>query len=371
MVLVALMWVCYPRLKRGHTPGVVTTLNYLKQGVVAVLILGVGVLSARGGFQMKPLRIITAATYTSAQNVALVLNSPFTIMQTMKKKEISGKIYFQDKADLLALYNPEQHFDSASARWSKPNVVIFILESFSSEYTGFFGSNGGYTPFLDSIAAHSWAFQNAYANGKRSIEAVPSILASIPALIDDPYITTRYGSDRINTLPEFLREMGYNTSFFHGGHNGTMGFDAFAAAAGIEKYYGKNEYTGPNAEDGGWGIYDEEFLQYFSKELTSFKQPFLPPYLRFRHIIPTRFRQSMRVFFQRVSCQYYRLLLMPIIPSVAFLKQQRKQVGTPIRSLFFRPIILLNLWANTMAIRLETMIFQLFLLPGRYHFSRH
>jgi len=274
MVLVALMWVCYPRLKRGHTPGVVTTLNYLKQGVVAVLILGVGVLSARGGFQMKPLRIITAATYTSAQNVALVLNSPFTIMQTMKKKEISGKIYFQDKADLLALYNPEQHFDSASARWSKPNVVIFILESFSSEYTGFFGSNGGYTPFLDSIAAHSWAFQNAYANGKRSIEAVPSILASIPPLIDDPYITTRYGSDRINTLPEFLREMGYNTSFFHGGHNGTMGFDAFAAAAGIEKYYGKNEYTGPNAEDGGWGIYDEEFLQYFSKELTSFKQPF-------------------------------------------------------------------------------------------------
>jgi len=274
IALVFLLWILYPRAKRKHTPGVVTSISYIWQTVLALIIMGLGVLSARGGLQMKPLRIITAATYTSAQNVALVLNSPFTILQTLKKKEISGRIYFKNKADILSYYNPVQQFDTTSARWKKPNVVIFILESFSSEYTGFFGAEGDYTPFLDSIAAHSWAFQNAYANGKRSIEAVPSILASIPALMDDPFITTRYGSNRINTLPEFLGEMGYNSSFFHGGHNGTMGFDTFAADAGIQKYYGKNEYTGPDAEDGGWGIYDEEFLQYFSKMLTTFKQPF-------------------------------------------------------------------------------------------------
>ncbi len=38
--------------------------------------------------------------------------------------------------------------------------------------------------------------------------------------------------------------------------------------------YGKNEYEGPESFDGRWGIFDEEFLQYFSQKLTSFKQPF-------------------------------------------------------------------------------------------------
>uniref|UniRef100_UPI004047B623 LTA synthase family protein n=1 Tax=Flavobacterium sp. TaxID=239 RepID=UPI004047B623 len=36
----------------------------------------------------------------------------------------------------------------------------------------------------------------------------------------------------------------------------------------------KNEYVGPEAFDGRWGIFDEEFMQYFSGKMTEFKQPF-------------------------------------------------------------------------------------------------
>lgn len=277
VITVGGLWFLYPKANPNKS-------NQLKrfsfkywalQFVAAIVILCLTVVGGRGGLQMKPLRIITATTYTSAQNAALVLNSPFTILKTLNSKEISGKKYFSTSNELLAHFDHRIQPDTLSlARWDRPNVVVIILESFSSEYTGFFGGGKSYTPFLDSLAAQSWSFQNAYANGKRSIEAMPSILASLPALTDDAFITTRYGSNRINSLPSLLSEMGYSSSFFHGGHNGTMGFDSFAGAAGIRQYYGKNEYKGPAAEDGGWGIYDEEFLQFFAEKLSTFQQPF-------------------------------------------------------------------------------------------------
>ena len=276
-ITVAGLWLLYPKMKAAKCSNAAgfRLKTFCAQLLCAAVILGLGVVAGRGGLQMKPLRIITATTYTTSQNSALVLNTPFTILKTLKKKEISGKKYFTSPEEVLAHFNNRQQPNSSvAARWSKPNVVIIILESFSSEYTGFFGGGKSYTPFLDSLAGQGWSFQNAYANGKRSIEAMPSILASLPALTDDAFITTRYGSNRINSLPGLLAEMGYSTSFFHGGHNGTMGFDSFAGAAGIKQYFGKNEYTGPSAEDGGWGIYDEEFLQFFAGKLATFKQPF-------------------------------------------------------------------------------------------------
>lgn len=276
-VVVASLWFFYPTLRlKGKTGQAALTLKQVAvQVVCSTFILGLAVVAGRGGLQMKPIRIITATTYTSAQNAALVLNSPFTILKTLKEKEISGKKYFTSDEQVAAYFTNIVVPDStAVGRWKTPNVVVIILESFSSEYTGFFGGNKSYTPFLDSLAQAGWSFKNAYANGKRSIEAVPSILASLPALTDDAFITTRYGSNEINSLPGILLKSGYSTSFFHGGYNGTMGFDSFAGAAEIQKYYGRNEYVGPSAEDGGWGIYDEEFLHFFADKLTSFKEPF-------------------------------------------------------------------------------------------------
>jgi phosphoglycerol transferase MdoB-like AlkP superfamily enzyme len=103
---------------------------------------------------------------------------------------------------------------------------------------------------------------------------MPSIIAGLPALTDDIYITSQYSSNKINSIASILSEEGYYTAFFHGGKNGTMGFDQFANVAGIENYYGMNEYHIESNEFGKWGIFDEEYLQYFSKTMSSFKEPF-------------------------------------------------------------------------------------------------
>ena len=131
-------------------------------------------------------------------------------------------------------------------------------------------------------------FTNAYANGLKSIEALPAITASVPTLMTNPFITSNYAQNKFESLASILNDEGYNTSFFHGGLRGTMGFYSFSRKAGFTEYYGMEEYNNNADFDGSWGVFDAPFMQYFSKELNAKKEPFFstffslsshPPYV--------------------------------------------------------------------------------------------
>jgi uncharacterized sulfatase len=158
---------------------------------------------------------------------------------------------------------------------STKNIVLIIVESLGKEYVGFYNHQKGFTPFLDSLMQYSLVYTHAYANGKRSIEGIPSIIASMPSLMNNDYNNSIYQSNRLRGIGDYLKEVGYDASFYHGGKNGTMSFDNFIAITNSGKYFGMNEY--PNQEkdfDGNWGIYDEPYLHYFANELNQKKQPF-------------------------------------------------------------------------------------------------
>jgi len=246
--------------------------QYAIHFIVFLFLMGLGLLGGRGGFQLKPLRVIHATKYTPAKNVALILNTPFTIMKSIDAEAFQPKKYFS-KTELDTIYSPVISFNH-KVNGHNQNIVLIILESFSREYIGALNNGFGYTPFLDSLIQESLVFTHAFANGKRSIEAMPSIIAGLPALTDDAYITSKFSVNKINAIPNTLKKLGYYSAFFHGGKNGTMGFDQFANVAGFDDYFGMDEYPDKNDYDGNWGIYDEPYLQYFGKKMTEFKQPF-------------------------------------------------------------------------------------------------
>lgn len=243
-----------------------------KRIALHLVFIGLIVIGFRGGIQLKPLGIISAGQINSVKAAPLALNTPFTIIKTIGKKELGELQYFSpEKA--LQIFSPIHHYNSAHP-FSDLNVVVIILESFSKEYTGLNKGAPSYTPFLDSLSAHSLYFTDAYANGKRSIDGIPAVLASIPSLSEDAFITSPYSTNTFDNLASLLRRKNYSTAFFHGGNNGTMGFDHFIRNAGFEKYYGRNEYNNDADFDGTWGIYDEEFLQFTAQKINEMRIPF-------------------------------------------------------------------------------------------------
>lgn len=237
----------------------------------------------RGGWTAgtRPITLSNAAAYISKpEHRAIVLNTPFALIRTIGKVVLEQKKYFsQSQAE--AIFPTEQTTNPRSAFFAKfknRNVVIIIWESFAREWVG--GLNRdiagykGYTPFIDSLLPKSYVFKNAFANGRKSIDAIPSVIASIPAL-ETPFILSNYSGNKINSLASLLKKEGYYSAFFHGAPNGSMGFDAFAKQAGFDAYFGMSEYGNDNDFDGHWGIWDEPFLQFMANKVTELPQPFL------------------------------------------------------------------------------------------------
>jgi phosphoglycerol transferase MdoB-like AlkP superfamily enzyme len=226
----------------------------------------------RGGIQYKPIGIMTAAQHTSAQLVPLVLNTPFTVIRTLGKVILEDPEYFSE-AESKKYFNKEHHYRK-NEPFKPLNIVFIILESFSSEYIGGFNNGKGYTPVLDSLMQHSLVYTNTYANAKKSIDGIPAIIAAMPTLMPGSYITSPYNGNKLNSIGGILKNKAYSSGFFHGGNNGTMGFDNFALITGFDKYYGRNEY-GNGDYDGNWGVFDEPFYYFFADNLNKMKEPFV------------------------------------------------------------------------------------------------
>lgn len=240
--------------------------------VLALLVIGV-----RGGLQKKPMTIVNAHVFAAPILNNLVLNSTFTFMKSYGAPTVSHEIYFSDRNEMLSHLNGFIKGPSLleGYRMTKPqNVVVIILESFSLEYMGEVNGGKGFTPFLDSLADKSLFFKNGFANARRSIEGVAAVTAGIPAMMNEPFISSHFSSNYFVGLGSVLTAQKYPTSFFHGGGNGTMYFDSFAKSAGFENYYGSNEYPDQRDNDGTWGIFDEPFLQFMKTKLDGMKQPF-------------------------------------------------------------------------------------------------
>jgi len=246
--------------------------------VVVYMFLFVG--GARGGFipTIRPITLSNAMAYTVKPiETGLILNTPFSIYRTLTQPSYPRYNFFE--ADELAqLYTPI-HYPNDTLAFTPKNVVILIVESLSKEYIGSLnrdldgGNYKGYTPFLDSLIGESYTFANSFSNGLKSIDAMPSVLASVPS-IPNPFVLSIYSNNEIKGLASHLADKGYDCSFFHGAPNGSMGFDAIANNTGFQHYYGKTEYNNDDDVDGNWGIWDEPFLQYMARSLEAKKEPF-------------------------------------------------------------------------------------------------
>ena len=275
------LWIwMYKKIKITHHTEKPSFAYFLYSIVSFLLITTLCIGGIRGDFKKstRPINILDGSRYTKNSGQAdVVLNTPFAIIRTWNTNTFK-KVNLVSKTQIDSLLLPIKQYKNNPP--TKPNIVIFIIESFAREYNGAFNKGTkipdyeGYTPFVDSLSQHSLIFTNAYANGWKSIHGMSSVIAGIPSF-KDAFTSSPYPKQKIESLVSTLRSRGYDTSFFHGAPNGSMGFLGFGNILGYDHYYGKTEYNNDADFDGVWGIWDEPFFQYFNKTLSQKKQPFM------------------------------------------------------------------------------------------------
>ena len=265
---------------------------YLMQAVLLLIYVPLCVAGMRGGFTtaVRPITISNANQYVNHPNeAAIVLNTPFSIIRTLGKKTFHDPGYYPQSV-LDKMYSPVHNAAADTTTQAevrrKKNVVVLIVESFGREYIGGYnrdldgGKYKGYAPFVDKLLEQSLSFENTFANGRKSIDGMPSVLSSIPHFVE-PFFLTSASLNDVSGLAGELARCGYETAFFHGAQNGSMGFEAFSRTTGYKKYYGRTEFCedkrfrGDADFDGTWAIWDEPFMQFYALKMSEMKEPFV------------------------------------------------------------------------------------------------
>ncbi len=310
IALVFILWRCYtrPRLEvyrfGSH--------YYISQAIALLVMIPLAIVGIRGSVTAgtRPITISNANQFVNRPvESSVVLNTPFSMIRSIGKKAFVTPDYMP-AGQMEAIYSPVHgHPVTDELSHKGKNVVILIVESMGKEYIGALnrdldgGQYRGYMPFVDSLVEKSLTFKYSYANGRISMDAMPSILSGLPMMVESIFLTPASLND-VDGISSILGREGYGTAFFHGGHNISMGFSAYAHSIGYKDYYGLDEYCqspkygGMDDFDGKWAIWDEPFLQFTLDKIGQMSQPFLATVFtassHHPYNVPEQYRDSLK-----------------------------------------------------------------------------
>ena len=255
----------------------------------ALLIAALSVLFIRGGVQRRPLN--WGAAFFSVDNFInqTALNGVYNLFQETqifleeRALNVHEKLYFKTPQEALAAvaktenYAAEERLDSNTAlaipSGTRPNVVIFFMESFAAKYVGALGAKPSLTPNFDKLTKEGVFFTSFYGNGTRTSRGLAAGLNSFPPMAGVNISKKIEAQQKIPNVASYLGANGYDTMFFYGGDRHFEDMSGFALNNGFKIFYDCADYTNLRYHN-PIGVYDEELFENIDRILRAKTQPF-------------------------------------------------------------------------------------------------
>lgn len=286
IILLGYLWFkFFGKYKSSSYKGIVNDLVYF------ILLIGVVVISIRGGFQLKPLRESYAFRSDNIALGHLSLNAVFTTLRTLNRGDIQSynfipmneaiksmrdllqspnEIYLDEEYPLMRQSLPE------TKHQNKLNVVIIVMESWPGNFAELETIKPFPMPEFRKLMNKGIYFSNFFAAGQRTIQGMQAVVGSIPNVVYDDILGSPIEQNFLRPLGVILKESGYSTIFLHGARSGSMGFEAFSKLAGFDTYISKSDFDLKKVKDDGtWGIFDHFVFERSNQEFNKIKKPFL------------------------------------------------------------------------------------------------
>ena len=333
-VMVAALWRGFKIIKYQQATIKNNLAYYTSQAALLLVAAVVAVVLIRGNAikGTYPISPSEATKYARPELISLVQSNPFMLVRTIGSKDKLEIPKYMDDNVADSIFNPIQTVQNSSMLGErKPNIVMIILESFGTAHIKSLSEvypkeRVSQTPFLDSLINHGFVFTNTYQTGRRSIDAMPSIWASLPSFKLQFLSFPHAASSAIHGLPDALSEMGYSSAFLHGGSNRSMNFQSFGLQCGVSEFWFREDYEkefGTKGFDNHWGIFDHVFLPYAADKISTLKEPFFATVFTLSshhpYVIPDEFKgkfpkgtteidetiaysdHALKIFFEQIS----------------------------------------------------------------------
>jgi len=155
----------------------------------------------------------------------------------------------------------------------KPNIILIILESFTSKIVEPLGGMPGITPELNALTKEGILFKNFYASGDRTDKGLVSLLSSYPAQPRSSIVKYPNKTQYLPYLPKVLSKNGYHTSFVYGGDVGFANMESYLTQGGFSHITDEDEFDS-NLNNSKWGIADHYVFNQLLQEIDTANSPF-------------------------------------------------------------------------------------------------
>lgn len=254
--------------------------------ILALLVVAIGFLGARGTLQHRPLNPALVAFSTDHLINDLSINSSYSLMFAIKgmMNEESAYDYYPKMAQDEVLQEvrdemnlPADAFVSseyptlakrqASYQGKPKNIVILLQESLGARYVGALGGLP-LTPNIDKLINEYWSLDQMYATGTRSVRGIEAVTSGFGPTPARAVVKRIKSQTNFFTIASLLQKRGYHTQFVYGGESHFDNMKTYFLGNGVMDIKDLPTFDNPKFV-GSWGASDGDLYDHADKQ---FKQ---------------------------------------------------------------------------------------------------
>lgn len=253
-------------------------IRMLSSALVLIIMTATLFLPIRGGLTVSTMNVGRAYFSDNMFLNHAAVNPLFNLLYSASKSERFEKqfqFYDRPTAEQLFAELTTQSADSTVSllKTSRPNIVLFVLESFSAEAA----YDSIVAPNLTKMAKEGINFSNFYANSFRTDRGLVSVLSGYPAHPTAALMKYPRKTQSLPSIPKSLVKVGYNSSYYYGGDNDFASMRSYImGACATDKIYQDRDFP-MSTRLTKWGVPDEYVLERVYNDITSglYKEPFM------------------------------------------------------------------------------------------------
>lgn len=243
-----------------------------------LILTGSMILPIRGSLGIAPMN--TGMVYFSENKFAnhAAINVVWNVMNSVfyRKNHEKNYSFMDDKEASKIVHELNRRGSNAVELISsdKPNVVIILLESFSSKVIPELGGQWNATPSFSKLIDEGIIFCNFYANASRSDKGILSVLSGYPGQPTTSIIKTPTKTETLPSVYQSFMKHGYETYFYYGGDIDFANMRSYFLNTGVNHLITVDNFD-KQLNNSKWGVHDEHLFNYLYEDLQKDKQPFL------------------------------------------------------------------------------------------------
>lgn len=251
-----------------------------KACLVMIFLTGALFLPIRGGVTVSTMNVGKAYFSDNMFLNHAAINPQFNLMYSFFKSDNFGSQYqFYDKSQATTIFDalmiqPPADSIPQLLNTDRPNIILFILESFSAEAA----LDSVIAPNMSRFAREGVLFDNFYANSFRTDRGLVSVLSGYPAHPTVAIMKYPQKTESLPTIPRTLKQAGYeNLSFYYGGDADFANMRSyFVGACAIKEVVSDKDFP-LNERMTKWGAPDKFLIDRAYKDITTQEQetPFM------------------------------------------------------------------------------------------------